>query len=289
MSSSSSDLKQLELLSLTSAITKELINHTSLNDSTLAEFLIHLHTTSTNYADFKDKVNQVGAQFPESFLASVDRLVLSMHPKYKKKLKKKSQSSKTKNNQQPGSTAFIDEEKQRQIRLFPGLALPDQEWQPSNSLTQDKPAKSSDTAAAAAAADQSDQLGVDTLMAQLERVNERSAPSDNNRDGKRSRDDRSRSPPDRNRRPRSPDYDRRPGPPGRDGYGRQDRGRDGYNGGGRGDRAGPRRLEDHPVMYKIYPGKVSSMKDFGAFISLEGVAGRAEGNCPCESQTQDSL
>lgn len=30
-------------------------------------------------------------------------------------------------------------------------------------------------------------------------------------------------------------------------------------------------------MYKIYEGKVSGMKDFGAFVSLEGLKGKFEG------------
>ncbi|RUS25213.1 P-loop containing nucleoside triphosphate hydrolase protein [Jimgerdemannia flammicorona] len=36
-------------------------------------------------------------------------------------------------------------------------------------------------------------------------------------------------------------------------------------------------LDEKPVMYKIYDGKVSSMKDFGVFVTLEGVVGRQEG------------
>lgn len=201
----------------------------------------------------------VGAQFPDSFLTSVDRLVLSMHPKYKKKKKK----SKPKKGAE-GATEILDEEKQRQARLFPGLAMPDQDWAPSTSYRADE-----DKGKTVA--------GVDDLMAELEGVNKRAALApieEEDRGAKRSRDDRSRSP--ERRRGRSPDYGRRD-----NGYGRRDeeRGRDGYGGGGRGGdgRVGPRRLDDKPVMYKVYPGKVSSMKDFGAFISLEGVAGRAEG------------
>jgi ATP-dependent RNA helicase DHX8/PRP22 len=36
-------------------------------------------------------------------------------------------------------------------------------------------------------------------------------------------------------------------------------------------------LDDEPVMYKIYNGTVSNIKDFGAFVRLEGIKGRAEG------------
>ena len=36
-------------------------------------------------------------------------------------------------------------------------------------------------------------------------------------------------------------------------------------------------LDERPVVYKIYDGKVSSLRDFGAFVQLEGVKGRVEG------------
>lgn len=36
-------------------------------------------------------------------------------------------------------------------------------------------------------------------------------------------------------------------------------------------------VDDEPILYKIYDGKVTKTVDFGAFISLEGVKGRREG------------
>jgi ATP-dependent RNA helicase DHX8/PRP22 len=36
-------------------------------------------------------------------------------------------------------------------------------------------------------------------------------------------------------------------------------------------------LDDAPVIYKIYNGTISNIKDFGAFVRLEGIKGRAEG------------
>jgi ATP-dependent RNA helicase DHX8/PRP22 len=36
-------------------------------------------------------------------------------------------------------------------------------------------------------------------------------------------------------------------------------------------------LDDAPIIYKIYNGTVSNIKDFGAFVKLEGIKGRAEG------------
>ncbi|GAA5968666.1 hypothetical protein JCM11641_007718 [Rhodosporidiobolus odoratus] len=284
------ELEQLELLSLVNSITQELVNHTGLSDSTLAEFLIHLHGESKDFSGFKKKCGEVGAEFPDSFLQSVDRLILSMHPKYKKK--KSTVSASTKGKAVAADGTAVGEEKQKQMRLFPGLAVPDQEWQSSyradnpeevkeRQMRMGQPAdvkgvddelRSRDTGAA-------EDLGVDDLMAQLEGVRKRGAQADEGRDGKRQRQ-------------RSPDYERRGG---RDtGYG--DRGRDsGYGDRGRGgsryeedDRGrygrdprvggvGPSRMDEKPVLYKIYKGRVSNIKDFGAFVQLEGVMGKAEG------------
>ncbi|GAA5853306.1 hypothetical protein JCM8547_000279 [Rhodosporidiobolus lusitaniae] len=292
------ELEKLEVLSLVNSVTQELVNHTGLSDSTLAEFLIHLHGESKDFSGFKQKCAEVGAEFPDSFLQSVDRLILSMHPKYKKKA---AASSAAKGKGKAGAGQTYSEEKQKQMRLFPGLAVPDSEWQPS--FTPDDPAtvkerqmrmgqpldvdgvdkdfRARDTGAA-------EDLGVDDLMAQLEGVRKRGAEDrrsdrDGERDGKR-------------QRLRSPDDERRGG--GRDdGYG--DRGRDnGYGDRGRGGRdggryeddrgryggrdprvggVGPSRMDEKPVLYKVYPGKVSNIKDFGAFVALEGIQGRVEG------------
>jgi ATP-dependent RNA helicase DHX8/PRP22 len=133
--------------------------------------------------------------------------------------------------------AAIDE-KEKKRRLFPGLSLPDQDWQPS--VEKDVFMKE-----------------VDDMMAQLEGVQKKKADSHTEAEGpqaKRQRRSRSRSP-----RRRSPSPRR----------GRRD---DRFE-----RRVGRSQIDERPVLYKIYNGRVSSLKDFGAFISLEGVAGRVEG------------
>lgn len=35
--------------------------------------------------------------------------------------------------------------------------------------------------------------------------------------------------------------------------------------------------DDRPVLYKIYDGSVTNVRDFGAFVQLEGIRGRTEG------------
>lgn len=52
---------------------------------------------------------------------------------------------------------------------------------------------------------------------------------------------------------------------------------------------GRSRLDDKPQLYKIYDGRVSNMRDFGAFVALEGIAGRAEGMVHISSIQQGRL
>ncbi|KAM0752739.1 hypothetical protein T439DRAFT_181698 [Meredithblackwellia eburnea MCA 4105] len=274
---SKKELERLELLGLQQAITRELINYTSLSDASLAEFLIHLHSQPqvTNLDSFKQACKDVGADFPDSFLAAVDRLILSMHPKYKKKAKKAKNSDGSSKDKKAvdgagGEAKVIDEEKKRQMRLFPGLAMPDQDWVPS--YARDDEEKGKPMGPGLQKGVDEDDMGVDDLMAQLEGVKKRVATDDGgDRDQKRFRDD---------------------GPSGSGGrggyetgnrYGDRDRGgryfderRDDRGGGDRG-RPPARRMDDKPVLYKVYPGKVAGIKDFGAFVTLEGVAGRVEG------------
>lgn len=228
------DLYNLEFLSLVAKITQEVDNHTGINDKTLAEFVIALHDQSNKSRPaFQEKLKEAGANFPDSFVDNVDRLILSMHPKYKK-----DRVSVTKN----GKVRAVDgelTEQERQKRLFPGLAIQNKEL----------PAVPDDVFL--------EELG-DLVAGRKVRPREQ---DDEERSPKRQRRDRSYSP-----RRRSPSPAR-----GR-GYG--DRGYDrpaGRYGGGRTP------LDDKPVLFKIYSGKISGLKDFGAFVTLEGVGGRVEG------------
>jgi ATP-dependent RNA helicase DHX8/PRP22 len=79
------DLYNFQFLSLVASITQQIDNHTGLYDKTLAEFVIDLHDKSKTLADFKAKLKEAGADFPESFVENIDRLVLTFHPKHRKK------------------------------------------------------------------------------------------------------------------------------------------------------------------------------------------------------------
>ncbi|KAI5121300.1 hypothetical protein M0805_003769 [Coniferiporia weirii] len=228
------DLYELEVLSLVAKITQEVLNYTGINDKTLAEFVISLHDVSKSLPEFKQKLKDTGADFPDSFVENIDRLVLSMHPKHKKKLSVPGESNALQ------GAPNDDQDKKR--RLFPGLALPDQEWRPS--AEKDIFMKE-----------------VDDMMAQLEGVQKKKVSLNDGeaeRAAKRQRRSRSRSP---RRQTSSPPRGRRD-----ERYDDRRSGRRGHN-----------QPDDRPVLYKIYSGRVSSLKDFGAFITLEGVAGRIEG------------
>jgi len=233
------DIYNLELLSLVNKITQELDNHTGYNDKTLSEFIISLHDESKTLPEFKQKLKDVGAGFPDAFVENMDRLILSLHPKHKKK-------SASSANGKGKPAEETQEEADKRKRLFPGLALKDQEWQPPQA-TKDVLMQE-----------------VDDMMAQFEGTakKQRDRP-DEGRSPKRQRRELSRSP---RRRSASP-------PRGR-GY--DDR-RDGGRGGGRGRHGGRPQMDEKPVLYKIYDGRVQSLKEFGAFVQLEGLAGRFEG------------
>jgi ATP-dependent RNA helicase DHX8/PRP22 len=242
------DLYDLEVLSLVNKITQEINNHTGYNDKTLAEFVISLHDESKTLAEFKQKLKDVGAGFPDAFVENLDRLTLSLHPKHKKKSAQPSNGDVS-----MGDGAVDDGDKRR--RLFPGLSMKDQDWQPppgANEATKDVLMKE-----------------VDDMMAQFEggAKKQRLRPADQGRSPKRQRTDRSRSP----SRRRSPSPHR-----GR-GYDRRDDRRDSYDRRDHDRGRGRQPLDERPVLYKIYNGRVQSLKEFGAFIQLEGVQGRAEG------------
>lgn len=220
------DLYQFELLSLVNKITQEISNHTGYNDKTLAEFLINLHESHKSLPEFKAKLKELETGFSDSFVENVDRLILSLHPKYKKR-KSKSAKAKGKAKQTDDEISEIE----RQKRMFPGLALKDKEVPPA--------------------------VSDDIFLKELgDLVAGKTRPG--------STDDEVQPPAKRQRRS--------PSPRGRDG--RDERRDDRY---GNRNGARQRQIDEKPILFKIYDGKVSGLKEFGAFVTLDGVAGRAEG------------
>ena len=243
----------------------------SYTDSSAAK----LHRKSKKYDVFASKLKELG-DFPDTFITNLDRLILSMHPKYKKKSAKVANGKgKDKDGAGEQGDKVFDEERDRQARLFPGLALPDTRLKPMDKFVEEE---KQNKGGAAHVPD------VDDLMRELEGVAAKKTGRmtaddfiggrvegngyDDGRSAKRQRTDdssfRGRSPP----------------PSGRDGRdnGWSSRGRPGgYGGGDRGGYAKHAGVDEKPLLYKIYDGRVTNVREFGAFVQLEGVAGRVEG------------
>ncbi|KAG9000108.1 DEAH-box ATP-dependent RNA helicase prp22 [Tulasnella sp. JGI-2019a] len=251
-------LYQLEHLSLVNKISQEINNHTGLNDSAIAEFVINIHEKSKTKDKFVASLKSQGAEFPPAFVDNLDRLILTMHPKYKRKEAKK----KAKGQSAEGSLLT---DKDKKARLFPGLALPDQEWKPPEVKDKENDATVKE---------------VDDLLAQLEGVaakKGRPSASDYITEepaAKRQRREDRSPPPQPRRRSSSPPPPRDNGYGSRGGRGGHEEPRGRYDNRGGYNR---RPVDERPILYKIYDGKVSNLKDFGAFVQLEGVAGRVEG------------
>ena len=278
------DLANLEFLSLVSKVTSEIQNHVGVADKTLAEFVIDQHAEAKSVADFKEQLEAFGAEFPQSLVDSIDRLILTLHPKYK-------------NKQSAGEQRDADQgdDRDRKTRVFRGLAIPDKDVDYSTPLDSDP------EPAPAAAAD-----ALDDTFAMLEGL---AGPSAGKSRPKPASRKRSMSPLDsddedfRSKRHRRRDHDRsrsrsRSHSRGRqppqhdelvfeDEFGRtrtvkrhdKQRSRKKYRDEDLDEFRRPPtpELDDEPVLHKVYNGKVTGVKDFGAFVNLLGVKGKVDG------------
>ncbi|KAF1955873.1 P-loop containing nucleoside triphosphate hydrolase protein [Byssothecium circinans] len=254
------DLENLEYLGLVSKIASEIENHIGVADKTLAEFVINTHAEAKGLTDFETKLKDVGAEFPRSLVESIDRLILTLHPKYKK-----------------GAAPAVrdddddDDDKSRKARVFRGLAIPDKEVDDPtmNNPLDDAFAELEDLA----------------TLAPSKSTQRRDKPADR-QERSRDRRSRSRSPYERSRKSHRQDrgYEMDFGDAdfrGESRYSSRKRDRDGdtaYRSSKkiRSDDDEFRRpptpeLDDEPVLYKIYDGRVKTIKDFGAFVFVEGL------------------
>ncbi|KAF9126717.1 DEAH-box ATP-dependent RNA helicase prp22 [Mortierella sp. 14UC] len=226
------DLEQFEVLELVNKIRNEVLNHLGMDDKSVAEFIIHVHEKSADYTAFKDTLQDAG-DFSPSFIGNLDRLIRTMHPKYKKAAEPTG-----------ADKAAVADQKAHQ---FPGLAIPDRPgWMADDDRPKEKKAAAGDD-----------------FMSEFENMIEKTKQETRNRSRSRSR---SRSPRRKRARSRSRDGFRRSrsrSPSRRDDRRRNESSRSS--------------VDDAPVLYKIYSGKVTNTKPFGAFVALDGVKGKVEG------------
>ncbi|CAH0554543.1 unnamed protein product [Brassicogethes aeneus] len=275
------EVEKLEYLSLVSKVCTELENHLGMNDKDLAEFIIHLSETHDTVSSFKKVLVENGAEFSDSFVSNLLRIIQHMRPR-------KSGQNSSKASSQP------DADKNDLAFKFPGLALPNESQKPMEEEKKpaDKPKEKKE-----------DNDVVADLMAQFEaqapssnkegdrkRERSRSKERDRHREGDRSKRNRSRSRSrehHRDRRNRSRDRDRSRRHRSRSRERRRSRDRrsrsrerkhdkhDRVNNKNKHERSPD--LDDDPVPGKIYSGKVANIVPFGCFVQIEGLKRRWEG------------
>ncbi|XP_053625394.1 ATP-dependent RNA helicase DHX8 [Plodia interpunctella] len=103
------EVAKLEHLSLVSKVCTELDNHLGLNDKDLAEFIIDLADKNPNFDDFKKALIENGAEFSDSFMTNLLRIIQHMKP-----ANTSSTSNETESNKDPLACKF------------PGLAIPNE-------------------------------------------------------------------------------------------------------------------------------------------------------------------
>lgn len=105
----------MEYLSLVSKICTELENHLGLNDKDLAEFIIDLEHKNSTFDSFRKALHENGAEFPDSFVTNLQRIINLMKP--------------DRDTAELEGNGSIKTAKADQLtRMFPGLALPNDKF-----------------------------------------------------------------------------------------------------------------------------------------------------------------
>ncbi|XP_054609513.1 ATP-dependent RNA helicase DHX8 [Dunckerocampus dactyliophorus] len=268
------ELSQLEFLSLVSKVCTELDNHLGISDKDLAEFVISLAEKQPTFDGFKALLLENGAEFTDSLISNLLRLIQTMRPPSKASsskatcdvLKPKSEKEKLKEMfpalcraNDPAPKKLLDEE---DVKVAADAMKELEMFMPSVSGTDSKSDKN---------------RSEKSRRRSRSRSRSRERHRHRDRDRKRRRHSRSRS------RSRSRDRDRHRD---RDGSRRRDRpsrwserspsprkdqDRDWK------DKHVDRPPPEEPSVGDIYNGKVTSIMQFGCFVQLEGLRKRWEG------------
>ncbi|TNN84745.1 ATP-dependent RNA helicase DHX8 [Liparis tanakae] len=236
------ELSQLEYLSLVSKVCTELDNHLGISDKDLAEFVIDLAEKQPSFDGFKALLLQNGAEFTDSLVGNLLRLIQTMRPPPLSSTTKASEAVvKPKN------------EKDKLKELFPALCRADE-------LPQKK-VLDEDEDDVKIAADVMKEL--EMFLPSVSGTDPKSRDVDRHRDG-----DRERS----KRREKSSRWSERSPSPKKDKDQDKDQDSDRWK-----DKHVDRPPPEEPSVGDIYNGKITSIMQFGCFVQLEGLRKRWEG------------
>uniref|UniRef100_A0A4W4FHK1 RNA helicase n=1 Tax=Electrophorus electricus TaxID=8005 RepID=A0A4W4FHK1_ELEEL len=234
------ELKKLEYLSLVSKVCTELDNHLGISDKDLAEFVISLAEKNPTFDGFKSVLLKNGAEFTDSLVSNLLRLIQTMR-----------QPAKTSTSKGSEPVVKPKSEKDKLKEMFPALCRPDN---PNTRTMLDE----DDVKVAADAMKE-----LEMFMPSASGTDSKSSKhrSETTNSSKKTRRSRSRS--------RSRDRDSRSRSPAR---GDRERGSDRWK-----DKHVDRPPPEEPSVGDIYNGKVTSIMQFGCFVQLEGLRKRWEG------------
>ncbi|XP_037945540.1 ATP-dependent RNA helicase DHX8-like [Teleopsis dalmanni] len=187
------DLRKLEYLSLVSKICTELDNHLGINDKDLAEFIIDLEEKNSTLDSFRTALHSNGAEFPDSFVASLQRIIKLMKP--------------SSDDDFSDNVNVKSGKKEQLTHMFPGLALPNDKfskYDSGNESESESEAEETNTESInAEPVNNEDKAVVDDLMSELEAL----APSNDDKQSEskertevKSRSDRRSKSPHRSRK-----------------------------------------------------------------------------------------
>lgn len=270
-----SDLDALQKIGLVSKICAELDNHLGFSDKTLAEFIIHLAASNDNPKAFQAALSQNGAEFPESFVQNLLRIINAIN--------RKSEVAKISGSVAAGKKEAV---------LYPALAMPNS----VPSLFDDSSsAKTTNLSSFNSSIITKDKVEIESeewrshkeppTSQSLDKQRERSPQktrsnsidrhtsnkNDRNRRDERGDTDR-HTDRDRERdRDRDKDRDRDRDRHDRDQDRERNRNRDEKDSGRYSDnRNHRRRPPSDPEVYGIYDAKITNILDFGCFAELDG-------------------
>ncbi|KAK9530053.1 hypothetical protein VZT92_011586 [Zoarces viviparus] len=247
------EIKRLEYLSLVSKVCTELENHLGISEKDLAEFIISLAEKHPTFEGFKAALFKNGADFTDTFIGNLHRLIHTMRP---------SPSTST----GPQSDVKAKSEKDNLKGKYPALCKPD-------AAVWIIPPRH---------ADRDDEQVAETAMKELEKLMPNFCGTSSDTGSVRNTDGqirRQRSPdrdgdanPKRKRKRVWSDHPPSPLRDDEDNHKKDDRDADRWR-----DRLVDRPPPVEPVVGDVYNGKISSLMQFGCFVQLEGLRKRFEG------------